>query len=234
MFVASVGGVDGRIRHALAMTILYYAPLSCSLASRIACLESGSAVSFRRVDLGSRRVHEDADFLRYNPMGKVPTLVLDGGTVLTENAAVLTYLADCAPESGLAPPSGSLHRYELLKWLSFVATELHRRVTAQIFALDSPPEGVKEYARRAAAQPLSVLESHLRDRRTLLGGDAFTVADAYLFWALAILPFAGVSMDPYPELQRYRAEHARRQAVSEALSVERTEYASAPYAGGVS
>jgi glutathione S-transferase len=211
---------------------LYYAPLACSLAAHIVCLESQVPVSLRRVALRPAGGDERGDLKRLNPMGKVPTLVLDDGSVLTENVAVLLYLADRAPDSGLAPRVGSFARYELVSWLSFVATELHRRVNAQVFALDSPPEDVKDYARRGAAQPLSVLENRLRDRQTLLGGDTYTVADAYLFWAVTVIPFAGVSMDAYPHVRRYQAQHATRRSVSEALGLERREYLSAAAASG--
>jgi glutathione S-transferase len=204
---------------------LYYSPLSCSAAAHIVAVEAGLPLTLRRTDLATKRVDGPlADLRDLNPIGKVPTLVCDDGLVLTESVAVLLFLGDQSPpDRRLMPPHASPARYEVVKWLSFVATELHKRVHAQIFALDPPPEAVKQFSREAAAQPLSVLEAHLRDRAVLVG-DAFTVADAYLVWALTILPFGGVPLDPSPSLRAYHERHVARDAVRTVLKAERREY----------
>src|SRR6185503_11952141 len=76
---------------------LYYAPLACSLAAHIACREAGLEFELVRVDLPTKRTEAGGDLFAENPMGQVPTLVLAGGRILTENVAVLSYLADQAP-----------------------------------------------------------------------------------------------------------------------------------------
>src|SRR4051812_998114 len=124
---------------------LFYSPLACSLAAHIVCLEAGINVTLRRTDLPTGRVEGGGDLARINPMGCVPTLVLDDGRVLTENIAVLLFLGDREPGRSLAPAPDTYARYEVTRWLSFVATELHKKVNAPIFAARSP-DAVKDYA----------------------------------------------------------------------------------------
>ena len=92
---------------------LYFAPLSCSLATRIALYESDQAAGFHQVMLSTKRTSAGADYLAINPKGQVPALVCDDGEVLTEGVAILQYVADRAPTSGLAPPAGAFDRYRL-------------------------------------------------------------------------------------------------------------------------
>ena len=202
---------------------LHYSPLACSLAARVACLEGGLEVAFRRTDLATKRVDGEAEgaLLRRNPMGKVPTLVGEG-FVLTENVAVLLYLADRA---GLAPSEGTAARYELVRWLAFIATEVHKRVLATVFSLERPGEPVKAFARDGAAQALGVLDQRLRDRAFLVG-DSFSVADAYLVWALFLLPRPPCSapLDAFPAVRAYAERHLARESVKRALAIELREY----------
>ncbi len=190
---------------------LYYAPMACSLASRIALAESGSTAALHRVDLATKRIADGRDLHAINPMGQVPTLVLDDGRLVTENVAVLIELA------------GDRRDRELVRWLSFVATELHKTINAPLFTRGTP-EAVKAHARAAAAKPLAVLESIVATR-DVLAGDAFSVADAYAVWALAIMPFGGVALDAYPAVLAYRDRHLARPSVASAFAIERAEYA---------
>ena len=200
---------------------LFYSPFACSLAAHITCREAGLEVDLTRTELTSKRVEGGADLTMLNPMGQVPTLVTDDGHTLVENGAVLTYLADRAPDRRLAPPRDAFERYELTRWLSFVATEIHKKGLALIFAPDSP-EAVKDFARTALARPLAVLAKHLEGRTTLLG-EHFSVADAYLFWALTIAPHGGVSLEAYPVLAAYQQRILTRPAVREAVRFERDQ-----------
>src|SRR5689334_22533302 len=106
---------------------LYFAPLACSLATRIALYETGAEATFTRVDTKSKKVADGSDFFAINGMGQVPTLRCDDGKLLTENAAVLQYVADRRPEAGLAP-AGGFERYQLQQWLNFITSELHKVV----------------------------------------------------------------------------------------------------------
>lgn len=202
---------------------LYYSPFACSLAAHIACREAQLDFSLLRIDLVSKRVEGHGDLRELNPMGQVPTLVTDDGQVLTENSAVLMYIADHAPAAQLGPAQGSFARYDLLRWISFVGTELHKKCLQPIFAVDSP-DAVKAYARESLARPLGVVAQHLSCRETLLG-EGFSVADAYLWWALTLLRHAGVSFDSYPSLRAFHKRHRSRPAVEQALRFETEQYA---------
>lgn len=201
---------------------LYYSPLACSLAAHIAWREAGLDVSMVRVELSTKRTERGGDLLALNAMGQVPTLTLGDGQTLTENAAVLSYLADLAPDRGLKPDPGSPAHYELTRWLSFVGNEIHKKVLYPIFA-GSAPELVKEYARSCAPRPLGVLADHLKARDTLLG-ESFSIADAYLFWGLMLMPHAGIPLDAYPALRAYFKRHVARPSVAAALAFEREQY----------
>lgn len=200
---------------------LYYVPFACSLAAHITTREVGLDVTLVRVDLSTKRLDSGGDLFALNPMGQVPTLELDDGTVLTENLAVLRYLADQAPGRRLWPEDAGPGRYEFLRWLGFVNTELHKKVLHMIFAPDSP-EAVRDHARACADRPLTVLARHLEQRDTLTGTE-FTVADAYLVWALTLLPHAKIALQPYPALGRYHERHSTRPAVSAAVAFEREQ-----------
>jgi glutathione S-transferase len=138
--------------------------------------------------------------------------------VLAESAAVLQYIADLAPAAGLAPPAGTRERYQLAEWLNFVSTEVHKKLAYMVFSSSTTPE-LKDWARAAGKPTLELVEATLSTRDFLIGA-RFTVADAYLFWALLILPFGKVSLDPYPALRAYVARIRARPAVAAALAIE--------------
>jgi glutathione S-transferase len=197
---------------------LYFSPLACSMATRIALYESGRAATFRQVDLKGKRVeHDGSDFLAVNAMGQVPALRTDAGAVLTENPVVLQYVADRDPEHGLAPAPGSEARYVLQQWLNFITTELHKAVFVPL--LDrAAPAGVHQYARDKAAQRLAYLDRHLAGHDFLL--DRFTIADAYLVTVLNWGRYSGVDLAPYPALAAYFTRLLERPSVKRALTEE--------------
>jgi glutathione S-transferase len=152
---------------------LYYARGACSLSNRIALHEAGIAFAEERVDLGSRMTESGRDFRELNPKGYVPLLVLDDGAAVTENVAVLSLIAERAPN---LLPDGDLGRVRLLEALSFISSELHVAFKP-LFHDSGEPE--REIARSRLADLLNVLTGDMADDY-LLGGH-FTVADAYLF-----------------------------------------------------
>lgn len=197
---------------------LYFAPFSCALAVRIALYESGQSAAFQQVDLVSKRALDGSDYLAVNPKGVVPALVLDDRTVLTENAAILQYVADLAPESGLAPPAGTLERTRLQIWLNYLATEVHKIVYSPIFRTTYPEEA-RSYARELAASRFDYLSDALADRDHLLG-DSFTVADAYLLVLLLWAEPAGMVLEPWQNLIAYRHRLRQRPAIAQAIGDE--------------
>jgi glutathione S-transferase len=196
---------------------LYFAPLACSMSSRIALYEAGAAARFVQVDTRAHRVADGADFFAITTQGQVPVLRTDAGEQLTENPAVLQFIADRYPDSGLAPEAGSIARYRLQQWLNFITSELHKVVFIPL--LDSKaPEGAKAYAREKTARRLETLNAHLEGREFLL--DRFTVADAYLVTVLNWAPYAGIDLAQWPAVAAYNERLRQRPSVARALADE--------------
>lgn len=198
---------------------VYYSPLACSLATRIAVYEAGAEgkVRLNRVDAKTKTVEGGVDYLTINAKGLVPAVRTADGEVLTENAAVLQYLADAFPEAGLAPAAGSAERYRLQQWLSFVGTELHKLVFNPLLSSKSN-DGAKAFARELAPERLAYLNDHLTGRDYLL--DGFSVADAYLAAVLNWAQFVGIDLAQWPAVAAYRDRLAARPAVARAMKEE--------------
>jgi glutathione S-transferase len=189
---------------------LYLTPAACSLADHIALREAGLGFDAVRVDLETRRTERGEDFTEVNPKGYVPALVLDDGQVLTENAAILSWVAERAP--GLAP-GGELGRARLVEALAFIGSEVHKPFVRLMF-----PTGDAE--RDAAREIIGQRLAHVADRMRgdFLFGDAFTVADAYLYVMLRWAKMLGVDApDPLPA---FAARVEARPAVQAALRHE--------------
>jgi glutathione S-transferase len=157
---------------------LYFSPGACSLSAHIALCEGGLTFTIEQVDLRAKTTKSGADFLAVNPKGQVPALVLDDGGLLTEGPAIVQYIADLAPAAGLAAPNGTLDRYRLQEWLTFIGTELHKNFSP-LFRPTTPDE-YKKIVRETLAAKLAYVNGHLAKQQFLLG-DHFTVADGYLF-----------------------------------------------------
>jgi glutathione S-transferase len=195
---------------------LYFAPLACSLATRIALYEAGAEAAFTRVDTKTKRVADGSDFFAVNAMGQVPVLRTDDGELLTENPAVLQYVADRYPRSGLAP-QGGFERYGLQQWLNFITSELHKVVFIPL--LDpKAPEGAKSFAREKAGPRLAYLNDYLEGKDYLL--DHFTVADAYLVTVLNWTKFSGIDLASYPAIDAYVRRLQQRPSVARAFADE--------------
>ncbi|WP_050625534.1 glutathione binding-like protein [Bradyrhizobium viridifuturi] len=200
------------------MLELYFSPMACSLASRIALMEAGIEARYHLVQLWTKKLLEDdGDFRAVAPKGAVPVLVLENGERLTESAAVLQYIADRKPELGLTPPPGDPDRYRLQEWLSFIGTEIHKGFLFPTFWYKDDASLAKPRAR--IGQTLSVPSAHLADREFLVG-DRFTVADAHLAWALLLLRAAGVDVAQWPSLAAYLARIQARPQVKAAVGIE--------------
>ena len=196
---------------------LYYAPGACSLSPHIALREAGLPFELVRVDLRSKRTDAGDDYGAVNPKGSVPALALDGGEVLTEGPAVVQYLADLKPESGLAPAPGTLARYRLQEWLNFITTELHKGF-APLFKPDTP-DAYKEISKANVSKRFAYLDGELAGKSYLMG-ETFTVADAYLFVMLAWADRMGIDLQPLANLRAYKERLAARPSVQHAMRHE--------------
>ena len=196
---------------------LYHKAGACSLSPHIVLREAGLAFELERVDLASKKTGSGGDYFGVNPKGYVPALALDDGQLLTEGPAIVQYLADLVPGKRLAPPAGTMERVRLQEWLNFIATELHKGFSP----LYNPraPEEWKSVARELLAKRIALVAERLTGRDYLMG-DAFTVADAYLFTVLNWAAFAKVDLSPWPVLGAYQARVAARPAVRAALLAE--------------
>lgn len=201
---------------------VYFSPLACSLASRITLYETGQAANFHRVDTQAGKTDSGEDYRKINPKGLVPALRTDDGAVLTENAAILPYLADRKPDAGLAPTGFA--RYQLQQWLSFIGSELHKWVFTPLLSPTHPADA-KAKAVEAAASRLSYLNDHLTGRDWLL--DDFSVADAYLAAVLNWNQAMKLDFSPYPAIQAYQARLMTRPAVQKAMGEEFALYQAA-------
>ena len=105
---------------------LYFSPGACSLASHIMLREVGAEFDLEQVDNKAKKTKSGADFWQINPKGYVPVLELDDGRRITENPAILQYIGDQYPNSGLVPACGSFERYRVQEWLNFVTSEIHK------------------------------------------------------------------------------------------------------------
>jgi glutathione S-transferase len=199
---------------------LYFSPLACSLATRIALYEAGASAQFTQVDTRAKRVADGRDFLGVTPMGQVPALDVGDGQVLTENSAVLQYVADRFPDARLAPANG-LERARLQQWLGFIGTELHKAVFIPLLDTRSN-DAVKAYAKDKAALRLQVLSAHLTGREFLL--DRFSVADAYLVTVLNWAAFTGVDLAAWPAVRDYQQRVQARPSVARAMQEESALY----------
>ena len=176
---------------------LYYSPGTCSLSPHIVAREAGLPIELVKVDI--RRIpHRSEDGADYaaavTAKGYVPALELDDGALLTEGAAIVQYLADRAPESGLAPAWGTMGRYRLIEWLNFVASELHKMFSPWLFHPEYGRQAAK-VARDKLAGRLAFVDAQLAGRPYLLG-EAFSVADAYLFTIAGWTRITGIDTAP--------------------------------------
>ena len=196
---------------------LYYSPGACSLSPHIVANEAGIPLELTKVDVQSKTIAREGDYWHVNPKGYVPALELEDGQVLTEGPAIVQYLADRAPESGLAPANGSFERVRLQELLNYLTSEIHKAYSP-LFRPDVLP-AVREERLAYLAKRYALVDKQLEGRRYLLG-DRFTVADAYLFtltrWARAVK----LDLTGFPNLEAFQKRVGSRKAVLEAMRAE--------------
>lgn len=197
---------------------LYFAPGACSLSPHIVLHEAGLAAQTEKVDLGSKKTASGADFTQVNPKGYVPALQLDDGTVLTEGPAIVQYLADQRPAAKLVPENGTLARYQLQELLNFISTEIHKSYSP-LFKPNSTPE-MKQAFVDLLNRRYDTVEQMLAGRQ-YIGGDQFTVADAYLFTVTGWSRMLKIDLlSSRPNLAAYMERVGGRPAVQSAMRAE--------------
>jgi glutathione S-transferase len=197
---------------------LYYLPGASSLFPHIVLVEAGLSFDAIKVDEHTKAMDGGGDYRSVNPLGYVPALQLQDGTVLTEAVAIAQYVCDQAPARKLAPPNGTIDRAKLQSWLNFIAAELHMGGFCPLFDREIP-SAVKAIYRRRLDSRLNYVEHHLRENTYLLGND-FSIADAYLFVVLNWARSVNLDLSPYPRVLALRKLIGARPAVQEAMRNE--------------
>ena len=196
---------------------LYYSAGACSLSPHIVLEEAGLPYEAISAPTKTKQLPDGSDYRKVNPLGYVPYLVLDDGTGLREGPAIVQYIADQAPHSKLAPPNGTLARYQLQSWLNFIGTEVHKGFSP-LFNPAMPAEAKKISAERLQDR-LKWVDGELAGKTWLMGDD-FTVADGYLFTVTNWAQPMQIDLSPYQNLTAYRQRVAARPAVQAAMKAE--------------
>ena len=196
---------------------LYFSPGACSLSPHIVSREAGIPLEYEQVDNREKKTKSGVDFWTINAKGYVPVLEIDNGQRLTEGPAIVQYLADQKPASGLMPAAGTLDRYRVQEWLNFVTSELHKSY-GPIFRPTTPDE-YKKISKENLGKRFDWLDKQLAGKEYLMG-DTFTVADAYLFTVLRWSPRVEIDLAKWPNVKAYVDRVAARPKVQEALKAE--------------
>jgi len=194
---------------------LYYTPGACSLAPHIVIREGGLNATLDKVALDKHTTAKGQDFYKINPQGSVPTLALDSGDLLTENAVILQYLATLAPQANLAPKDG-MELWRLREMLNFIATELHKGFSP---LFRNPAPEVREGVVKNLLSRFKLLSDKLGDKPYLMG-DQFTIADAYAFVMMFWSKRFALDLSAHPNLTAWFDRMHARPGVQKALSEE--------------
>lgn len=196
---------------------LYYSKGACSLGIRILIHELGITSDYESVNLGTKQTEKGTDYLTVNPKGSVPALMLDDNQVLTENAVIQQYLADKNHAAHLLPEVGNIKRYQILEWLNYIATDLHKGFSP-LFNQSVPQDLKDSIFIPALKKRINFVENNLQHK--FLTGDTFTGADAYLFVILFWLGRFKISLSEWPRLEKYYNNVKNHPSVHQSLTEE--------------
>ncbi|MDE2607235.1 MAG: glutathione transferase GstA [Burkholderiales bacterium] len=197
---------------------LYYSPGACSLSPHIVLREAGLAFEPVMAPTKTHKLVDGTDYYTINPLGYVPLLELDDGTRLREGPAIVQYIADQVPDRNLAPAAGTLPRYRLQEWLTYIGTEIHK--TFSPLFNPAMPEEAKQIFRDRLANRFAFVDQQLAGKDYLMGNH-FSVADAYLYTVTRWTKPLAIDLSPFPHLRAHHARVEARPAVQEALKAEK-------------
>jgi glutathione S-transferase len=181
---------------------LYYTSTSCGFASFLSAVRAGLHLETEQVDLQKHTTESGADYYKINPKGNVPSIVLNDGTLLNENAATLSWIADQNLSAGLAPAYGTNSRYAFLAVLAWITSELHPGV-GSLFSGGS--DEVKAFKKANAIKKIAYFEKDILadGARKFAFGNSFTVADAYAAVVLSWTQYVGIDLTAFPHTAAY-------------------------------
>lgn len=202
---------------------LYFSPGSCSLSPHIALREAGLDFELIRVDTKTHKYADGQDYYKINELGYVPALQIENGEVFREGATLIQYIADLVPESGLAPKNGTIERYRLQEWLSFLSTEIHKGSIPLFYGAGN----YIDIAKTKLLNHFKWIDKQLANQQFLMGSQ-FTIADGYLFaltgWVKADWMVSVYNLDAdLTDLKNLAAWHRRvisRPTVQESMKAE--------------
>lgn len=195
---------------------LYFSPGACSMASHIVAKEVGLSLELAKVDLKAHKTESGEDFYEINPRGYVPALEVEGLGLLTENIAVLVYLASQKPDANLLPKAGSNEYFRAIEWLNFVGSEFHKGIG--LLAFKKPDEQTKKFMEERVSRMLGIADETLAQHDYVNG--AYSAADAYLFTVLRWVQMTDIKISDYPNVEAFMQRMAARKAVQEAMRDE--------------
>jgi glutathione S-transferase len=179
--------------------------------------EAGIKFELVKAALQTHTLADGSDYYQITAKGQVPLLELDDGARLSEGPAILQYIADHAPGTGLAPPAGTMERYRVMEWLNFITSELHKGFSP-LFNGKMPNEAKEIFAARLKDK-YAFVDARLEGKDYLMGAQ-FSIADAYLFtvtnWAAGV----GVDLTGFKNLTAFNARMKARPAVQDAMKAE--------------
>ena len=196
---------------------LYYSPGACSLSPHIALQEAGIAFEPVLASTKSHKLQDGTDYYTINPLGYVPLLELDDGTLLREGPAILQYIADLVPLKNLAPANGTMPRYRLQEWLAFLGTELHKGFSPLVNP--AMPAEAKTIALDKLQTRLAWVDKDLEGKAFVMG-EHFSVADGYLFTVTNWAAPMKIDLSVYPNIVAWRERIGARPGVQAAMKAE--------------
>lgn len=197
---------------------LFYSKGACSLVVRIIINELGLKCDFESVNLKTKQTETDKDFYTINPKGSVPTLQLDSGEILTENAIILQYLAENAKVTSLLPVQGDMKRYRVLEWLNYITTEIHKGF-GPLFNPSVPKEIQESVFIPLLKKKFDYVNAELANKSYLMG-ESFTLPDAYLFVMLMWTAHFKMDMKEWVHLAKYQTLLKQRESILKSLEQE--------------
>ncbi len=200
---------------------LYHEVRGCSLAVDIVARELDIPLELIWVDVPRKLLPDGTDYYKVNPKGQVPSLELPNGEFLSEGAVIMQYLADLRPNTDLSAPAGTLARYRIMEWMSFIASDLHKGGFMPLIKKITPDD-YRPIARELVLTRLKWLNDHLANRSYLTGPN-FTIADAHCYTIVMWTDYQGIDVSPWPHLQAYLQRIGRRESVVAAEAAERAE-----------
>jgi len=196
---------------------LYYAPGACSLSPHIVAREAGIDLQLEKVDTKTKTIRTEGDYWKINPKGYVPALEMADGDVLTEGPAIVQYLADQNPDSGLVPAAGTAPRYHVQEMLGYINSEIHKTYSP-LFSPDTP-QPTRDERLAYLKKRYALLDKRLEGRDYLFGSQ-FTVADAYLFTVTNWARHVKLDLSEFANLLAFQKRVAARPAVKDAMKAE--------------